>query len=128
MIAFDHRGWWPVQGLHDGKILANMAAVRAAVQDGPPPHTSRDGFPFDYLTHLRITRTHVDNVVVLSGSNESKQGGQFNEGIAGFLAKYRRELNANLLYVCVCVLPHWPRSCTRPATQLTRFNTPAQVR
>jgi len=87
--------------LKEGTILDNMkvvAEIAAQLGEAPGP------FPIDYLTDMIRDKKRVDNLLVLSHQplNPSKPGGDDSVNkLANLLAKYRGEVNPDLLFVSV---------------------------
>ncbi|XP_063952437.1 telomerase protein component 1-like isoform X2 [Lytechinus pictus] len=85
--------------LESGTILDNMTSVLSQAQIIASQEVYGQGLDPTILGEILRDRVELDNLVILSTS--SAHGGKETEMISGFLPKYRRVVNENLLYVNV---------------------------
>ncbi|XP_030829174.1 telomerase protein component 1 [Strongylocentrotus purpuratus] len=85
--------------LESGTILDNMASVLGQAQVMMTQEEQGQGLDPTILGEILKDRDELDNLVILS--NSAMQEGKEAEMIKGFLTKYRRVVNENLLYVSV---------------------------
>lgn len=88
--------------LEDGTILENMERILKQPLAKPTMVSADKNFPMDHLHQLIHTQTHIENLILLQGSQGSSSINAEKE-MSKFLQNYRRFVNANLLYVDVDV-------------------------
>jgi len=88
----------------DGSILENMKKV---IEETTKLGGGTD-FPFDYLDDLIERNQKIDQFIIISdmmiapGRNEMNGAHSAKENtISGILGKYRKQVNPNLLFICV---------------------------